>query len=70
MERNLLLFFDRPQEPVFVPKGEQKVIFEVPTNYLVSEKFILLQRPIIFLRILSNASKISNNLWISLVLLD
>ncbi|XP_058804268.1 phenoloxidase 1-like [Phymastichus coffea] len=34
MERNLLLLFDRPHEPVYVPKGEQKVSFEIPADYL------------------------------------
>ncbi|XP_031783456.1 phenoloxidase 1 [Nasonia vitripennis] len=34
MDKNLLLLFDRPSEPVYVPKGEGKVSFEVPTNYL------------------------------------
>lgn len=38
MERNLLLMFDRPSEPIYVPKGEGKVSFDVPPNYLVSQK--------------------------------
>lgn len=33
---NLLLLFDRPQEPVFVAKGEQRAVFDVPNEYLVS----------------------------------
>ncbi|KAI7815440.1 phenoloxidase [Rhyzopertha dominica] len=33
-KKNLLLLFDRPQEPVFVPKGDKKVSFEVPENFL------------------------------------
>lgn len=31
---NLLLLFDRPQEPVFVPKGDKKTSFDVPQSYL------------------------------------
>lgn len=31
---NLLLLFDRPQEPVFVGKGDDKTVFEVPNSYL------------------------------------
>ncbi|XP_023245052.1 phenoloxidase subunit 1-like [Copidosoma floridanum] len=34
MERNLLYMFDRPYEPVYVPKGEKKVTFDIPSNYL------------------------------------
>ena len=34
-KRNLLLLFDRPQEPVFVPKGTNKKAFDVPNDYLV-----------------------------------
>ncbi|OXU22253.1 hypothetical protein TSAR_002571 [Trichomalopsis sarcophagae] len=34
MAQNLLLLFDRPNEPVYVPKGEQKVSFDVPPKYL------------------------------------
>uniref|UniRef100_A0A1B0DD67 Hemocyanin C-terminal domain-containing protein n=1 Tax=Phlebotomus papatasi TaxID=29031 RepID=A0A1B0DD67_PHLPP len=33
-KRNLLLLYDRPQEPVFVEKGEQKTVFDVPDNFL------------------------------------
>ncbi|XP_059616952.1 phenoloxidase 2 [Phlebotomus argentipes] len=33
-KKNLLLLFDRPQEPVFVEKGERKTVFDVPDNYL------------------------------------
>ncbi|XP_068086815.1 phenoloxidase 1 [Anabrus simplex] len=34
MEKNLLLLFERPFEPVFTPKGEEKKIFQVPEDYL------------------------------------
>ncbi|XP_058804269.1 uncharacterized protein LOC131671673 [Phymastichus coffea] len=44
MERNLLLFFDRPHEPVFVPRSEQKVCFEVPISYLTDEYQPVAQR--------------------------
>lgn len=30
---NLLLLFDRPQEPVFVPKGNQQAVFDLPDPY-------------------------------------
>ncbi|XP_043289152.1 uncharacterized protein [Venturia canescens] len=30
----LLYLFDRPAEPVYVPKGESKVAFDIPENYL------------------------------------
>nr|BAN20821.1 prophenoloxidase [Riptortus pedestris] len=32
--KNLLKLFDRPTEPVFMPKGDDNTTFEVPTNYL------------------------------------
>ena len=34
--KDLLLMFDRPTEPVFMPKGENNTVFEVPSEYLVS----------------------------------
>ncbi|XP_019754719.2 phenoloxidase 1 [Dendroctonus ponderosae] len=37
-KKNLLLLFDRPQEPVFMPKGDQKKAFAVPPEYL-SDKY-------------------------------
>ncbi|KAL3279080.1 hypothetical protein HHI36_016594 [Cryptolaemus montrouzieri] len=33
-KKHLSLLFDRPQEPVFVSKGDEKVVFNVPNNYL------------------------------------
>ncbi|GAB0086196.1 Hemocyanin, N-terminal [Sergentomyia squamirostris] len=33
-KRNLLLLYDRPQEPVFVEKGAQKTVFDVPDNFI------------------------------------
>lgn len=33
---DILYLFDRPAEPVYVPKGENRVAFQVPANYLVS----------------------------------
>lgn len=33
---DILYLFDRPAEPVYVPKGENQVAFQVPNNYLVS----------------------------------
>lgn len=35
---HLLLFFDRPKEPSFVAKGENKAAFNVPHDLLVSFK--------------------------------
>lgn len=32
----ILYLFDRPSEPVYVPKGDNKVAFDIPPNYLVS----------------------------------
>ncbi|CAG9576271.1 unnamed protein product [Danaus chrysippus] len=32
-KKNLLLFFDRPTEPCFMQKGEEKATFELPANY-------------------------------------
>ncbi|XP_038212997.1 phenoloxidase subunit 1-like isoform X2 [Zerene cesonia] len=32
-KKNLLLFFDRPTEPCFMQKGENKSIFQLPDNY-------------------------------------
>ncbi|XP_050307530.1 phenoloxidase 1-like [Anthonomus grandis grandis] len=37
-KKNLLLLFDRPQEPSFMPKGDQKKAFSVPADYL-SDKY-------------------------------
>ncbi|KAJ8926016.1 hypothetical protein NQ315_009871 [Exocentrus adspersus] len=31
---NLLLLFDRPQEPCFMPKGDNNSVFDVPQDYL------------------------------------
>lgn len=33
-KKNLLLLFERPQEPVFMEKGDTKSVFDVPDNYL------------------------------------
>ncbi|XP_045478278.1 phenoloxidase 1-like isoform X2 [Harmonia axyridis] len=33
-KKHLSLLFDRPQEPVFVAKGDEKVVFDIPNNYL------------------------------------
>lgn len=33
--KEILYLFDRPTEPVFVPKGEKKVAFDIPASYLV-----------------------------------
>ncbi|KAL4719541.1 hypothetical protein ACJJTC_013836, partial [Scirpophaga incertulas] len=32
-KNNLLLFFDRPTEPCFMQKGDEKAVFEVPEHY-------------------------------------
>lgn len=32
----ILYLFDRPSEPVYVPKGDNKVAFVIPPDYLVS----------------------------------
>ncbi|XP_017884414.2 phenoloxidase 1-like [Ceratina calcarata] len=31
---NILYLFDRPSEPIYVPKGNEKVSFDIPPNYL------------------------------------
>lgn len=36
--KNLLLLFERPNEPVFTPKGAENAVFEVPDNFL-TEKY-------------------------------
>lgn len=33
--KSFLYLFDRPAEPLVVPKGEEKVVFDVPENYVV-----------------------------------
>lgn len=33
-KENLLLLFDRPQEPVFVEKGPKNTVFDVPSKFL------------------------------------
>lgn len=37
-KKNLLLLFDRPKEPLFMPKGKDKAVFDVPSNFL-TEKY-------------------------------
>lgn len=37
-KKNLLLLFERPQEPVFMEKGDQKTVFDIPDNFL-SERY-------------------------------
>lgn len=36
-KNNILYLFDRPTEPMFVGKGDKRVSFEVPTEFLVSQ---------------------------------
>ncbi|CAG9854814.1 unnamed protein product [Phyllotreta striolata] len=36
-KQNLLLLFDRPTEPILMPKGSRNVQFDVPNNYLKEE---------------------------------
>lgn len=33
-KENLLLLFERPQEPVFVEKGPKKAVFDIPSTFL------------------------------------
>lgn len=33
---NILLMFDRPGEPIYVPKGDKKVVFDIPAEYMVN----------------------------------
>ncbi|XP_044761569.1 phenoloxidase 1 [Coccinella septempunctata] len=33
-KKHISLLFERPQEPVFVAKGDGKVVFDIPNNYL------------------------------------
>lgn len=37
-KNNLLLLFDRPGEPVFMPKGKDKAVFDVPSTFF-TEKY-------------------------------
>ncbi|XP_060525566.1 phenoloxidase 1 [Cylas formicarius] len=37
-KKNILLLFDRPKEPSFVSKGDQKAVFDIPPEYL-SDKY-------------------------------
>lgn len=37
-KNDLLLLFERPNEPIFTPKGTDKAVFEVPDNFL-TEKY-------------------------------
>lgn len=32
-KKNLLLLFDRPNEPVFLAKNNEKTVFEIPDNF-------------------------------------
>lgn len=36
---DLLLLLERPKEPVFIAKGEQKAVFEVPDKFVVNIRF-------------------------------
>lgn len=40
-KKNLLLLYQRPLEPSFVPKGDKKAVFDIPENYLVNFFFYL-----------------------------
>lgn len=33
-KKNLLLLFDRPQEPIFMEKGTRGTVFDVPSEFL------------------------------------
>lgn len=33
-KNNLVLLFERPLEPVFMEKGKQNAVFDVPSNFL------------------------------------
>ncbi|KAF7284741.1 hypothetical protein GWI33_021611 [Rhynchophorus ferrugineus] len=33
-KKDLLLLFDRPKEPIFIPKGDERKAFDVPAEYL------------------------------------
>lgn len=33
---DLLSLFERPTEPVFMPKGKNKIVYDVPSEYIVS----------------------------------
>lgn len=63
---DILYLFDRPAEPVYVPKGENKVAFNVPANYLVSAILLdsleahYIQRIYYILRILRLAWSFAN----------
>lgn len=35
-EHTLHFLFDRPAEPVFLPKGDENAVFDIPTDYIVS----------------------------------
>lgn len=37
-KNNLLLLFERPNEPIFTPKGKDNAVFEVPESFL-TEKY-------------------------------
>lgn len=37
-KQDLLLLFERPNEPIFTPKGKDNAVFEVPDNFL-TEKY-------------------------------
>ena len=37
-----LYLFDRPGEPLVVPKGDRKVVFDIPEEYVVCREFYIL----------------------------
>lgn len=40
-KNNLLYLFDRPSEPIFMGKGDDNAIFDIPAEYLVSPMSLL-----------------------------
>lgn len=37
-----LAMFERPTEPVFIPKGDKNIVLDIPDSYIVSILFLLL----------------------------
>lgn len=40
-KKSIQLLFDRPKEPLFMPKGENNVVFDTPSNFLVISKIFV-----------------------------
>lgn len=41
IKKNIVLLFQRPLEPAFVAKGDERAVFDIPNEYLVRIKNLI-----------------------------